>query len=518
MADAFNLLERMRDQDYCPKNTCTASSSSVSFRSDYNDFCNKFPLMRISVASPPGVWAYHEVFPSPSDLPEDELRLSLENPIVFLHDLAGTCAVFYNQIRALGKKGFSVISCQYPEFKRLSDFAESFDSFLDSVLSSARTAKIFPFRTLKRTTIHLVGAGLGGFLAQYFCNQQPQRVASIVLINSYIKNISSGAQPITSLYKYFPHAALKQMIEERSFPTVYEAQKGPLNLFSSFGCAGPRNGCGPRKPSTSVLSAVNFMSNQLDLVPATQLLSRLRVVLGSEGTKHVPLRSSAVTLIQSMDCSQDPSMTAMLLNEYRKSKVAHLREAGDLPYLTAGDEVSMHVEVHMRNQEVFPGRRQLEAQNSLPSPSRRGSWQGGPMKCGNEFAVKWNTRDGENETTARGRKGQSFDESSSSPTTNQFYATSNQFNCKQPPCARDANYGCHNASSDHPSRYSTSTAEHTPCSDTGGGFNHSPCNYGPGGSTDGFFGGAIEDSPPTFVGRNNWGSQFNDAVYRDKRF
>lgn len=83
-----------------------------------------------------------------------------------LPGLPGCAAQFYPEIEDLGKKGYHMMSVIWPAIYSLSEWAKQFDRFLDSV---------------KVSKVHLVGDGLGAYLAQYYVQYDRQFKTQYVL-------------------------------------------------------------------------------------------------------------------------------------------------------------------------------------------------------------------------------------------------------------------------------------------------------------------------------------------------
>eukprot|EP00913_Durusdinium_trenchii_P032780 g30686.t1 len=94
-----------------------------------------------------------------------------------------------------------VVSVQYPAFSNPLDWCKGFDRFLDEI---------------KCRAVHVVGAGLGGFLAQHFASKYAVRVKSLVLCNSFASTYAFESRAGTwgSLIPVMPATFLRQAMQD----------------------------------------------------------------------------------------------------------------------------------------------------------------------------------------------------------------------------------------------------------------------------------------------------------------
>lgn len=104
------------------------------------------------------IWKFYDF--GPKDVPA----------LVFLPGTSGTAEIYYKQFLSLCPKGYRLISVQYPPYPDHDSWCKGFDRFLDK---------------MGLDKVHLFGTSLGGYLAQIYIQQKPQRVISVVLCNTF---------------------------------------------------------------------------------------------------------------------------------------------------------------------------------------------------------------------------------------------------------------------------------------------------------------------------------------------
>jgi pimeloyl-ACP methyl ester carboxylesterase len=139
-------------------------TSNVNYfrqKNEYKNFKRSVPLIQITTLKPSEKrWGYYQLGDT-----------SVE-PLIILPDLCTTAESFFNQLLELSARGFNVISVNYPPCFTHDEFVICFDEFLDKL---NRVDKI----------VHLMGAGLGGLLAQSFCEKKNHRIGSLIICNGF---------------------------------------------------------------------------------------------------------------------------------------------------------------------------------------------------------------------------------------------------------------------------------------------------------------------------------------------
>jgi pimeloyl-ACP methyl ester carboxylesterase len=92
--------------------------------------------------------------------------------LLLLHGMAGAYDIWWQQIEAF-KDRYRVVSVTYPDLDRLEDLAEGLSAILDHEGSLA---------------VNVVGTSLGGYLAQYYVGDAPERIERAVFANTFPPN------------------------------------------------------------------------------------------------------------------------------------------------------------------------------------------------------------------------------------------------------------------------------------------------------------------------------------------
>ncbi|MCB0629246.1 MAG: alpha/beta hydrolase [Saprospiraceae bacterium] len=94
------------------------------------------------------------------------------NTLLFLHGMGGAYDIWWQQIEAL-KADFRIISITLPEVHSLAEAVHGLEAILDR-------------EGIDKVTI--IGTSMGGYIAQYFLQQHPQRLNKLVLGNTFPPN------------------------------------------------------------------------------------------------------------------------------------------------------------------------------------------------------------------------------------------------------------------------------------------------------------------------------------------
>eukprot|EP00960_Hanusia_phi_P062175 765074-Hanusia_phi.AAC.1 len=166
-------------------------SSRIAQSSSFKDFRSRFALRSLSVDLNDGEWKFYE-----GGRREEPLLLLLPAE-------TGTAESMYRLVLALSSKGYHVIAAQHPPYFSVPEFVSGLDAFLDAV-----GAKY----------VHIMGAGMGGLLAQEYSSYRPKRVSSLVLCNSYCSVTSSSSslvqtagEVVSPMYQITPAFVLKNV-------------------------------------------------------------------------------------------------------------------------------------------------------------------------------------------------------------------------------------------------------------------------------------------------------------------
>eukprot|EP00301_Raphidiophrys_heterophryoidea_P026868 c9365_g1_i1.p1 GENE.c9365_g1_i1~~c9365_g1_i1.p1 ORF type:complete len:295 (-),score=63.22 c9365_g1_i1:175-1059(-) len=232
-----------------------------------------------------------------------------EAPIVMLPGAGGSSDCFYKQVLGLSAKGHRVISVKFPAIYSYQDFVSSFERFLDA---------------LELSKIHLFGAALGGFLAQVYAQERPERLESLILCNTFCDSSYFAEQSAClPFFGYMPEFYLKKIILD-NFP------KGPFDSEQE--------------------RAVDFMVRQVEKLSQQDVAARLTLNTIPLSIDLPKISSSLVTVIHTFDtCSTPAFMLEQLAARYPGCRLAQLKTGGDFPYLATPAEFNMMIEVHLLN-------------------------------------------------------------------------------------------------------------------------------------------------------------------------
>ncbi|GAB5372067.1 hypothetical protein AAMO2058_001634000 [Amorphochlora amoebiformis] len=238
-------------------------------------------------------------------------------PVICLHGTSGTAETFFCQVMSLGSKGYHVISAQWADYWEHGKWVDGFYRFLAAI---------------NVTKCHIFGVSLGGYMALHFAGRYPERVSSLILCNSFVDTKPFHQSPTwTTMLGYMPDFYLKKYILE-SFP------KGEM-------------------PATHA-DAVDFVVEQLETLTRRDLGSRLTLnCLKSSTDRFIDkIKKLPVTILDTVDDVVLPEqMRDRLYKTFTNAKLAYIKHGGDFPFLSSNLEVTMHIQVHLRNLQVFPG-------------------------------------------------------------------------------------------------------------------------------------------------------------------
>uniref|UniRef100_A0A915JD61 Maspardin n=1 Tax=Romanomermis culicivorax TaxID=13658 RepID=A0A915JD61_ROMCU len=301
----------------------------------------------VTLSDPLKIWSYFEAGPK-----------AVKSPVLFLPPVCGAADVYFRQILNLSARGFRVIAVDYPQYWSIDAFCHDFEEFLnfkqfDNVdIISANPIKILQWGVANcafficafancanpnEPHVHIFGASLGGFLAQKFAEysalssstslsngesdqvdarrQNQQRVASLLLCNSFSNTMVFQRDDIASLFYLLPNFILKRMLRNGFLRTKDEA----------------------------IMSANNFMIDQLSLMSKEKLSSRITLSYRRSNCKTSKISSLPITIIDVFDKSQFLEMSEHLFNAYPNAKKAHIKSGGCFPFLSRCDEVNLHI-------------------------------------------------------------------------------------------------------------------------------------------------------------------------------
>jgi len=231
--------------------------------------------------------------------------------LLCLPGASGTAECFYRVMDGLCKKGYRVVAAQHPPYYTINEFILGMDGFLDA---------------LEAPSVHILGASLGGLLAQQYSIARPKRVSSIILCNSFYSTKAfepSAGSVVTSMYAVTPYFVLKNM------------------LLTSF-----NNDAAAISASPEVADAVDFVMEQMNSLSQEDLASRLTLNCSPSECSAMKIGEDKMTIIDALDrTARPPEARDELYSKYTSAKQALCRTGGDFPFLSVADEVCLYIEV-----------------------------------------------------------------------------------------------------------------------------------------------------------------------------
>ncbi|KAH7830770.1 putative Alpha/beta-Hydrolases superfamily protein [Monocercomonoides exilis] len=262
---------------------------------DYAVFKENHALMQVTANYPtPKVWNF--------------IRSPIDKgvPAVFLCSTMTTPEVYYRQFLSLPAYGVRVFSVLEPYYETYEEWVVGFSCFLDSQHIDS---------------CHLIGTGLGGFLAQCYTRTFPKRVLSLVLINSFPSTISF-VQPLGNI-TMTPTKQLKQ------------------NLLSNLPIG---------EIETGIADAVNFVIAKIDDVSRDTLVGKLLMQCTEETIEKPPIDGKYVSIMTSLDINDSSRLRSESLRQlYPGSREVFFKTGGDFPFLSRSEDFNMHFRVHLRH-------------------------------------------------------------------------------------------------------------------------------------------------------------------------
>jgi maspardin len=254
-------------------------------------------------------WVYYDCGP---DKVSKEDHGRAPTPMICLHGTSGRADSFFWQLTMLPRHGYRVIAVELHPFFTHLEWARGFDSLL---------------RALRIRKCHLYGASLGGFLAQVYATQYPDKVASLALTNSFLDTAVYHANATwVDSFRFWPASQLRQYVLN-NFP------KGPRPL--------------------NIALAIGKMQDDLGSLEQRDLACRLTLncIRGQSGQIAVLLKGAQVTFIDSNDGVVLPGvMRKRLYETYPGARQAFVKRGGDFPYLACPEDTNLHLIVHLRAQ------------------------------------------------------------------------------------------------------------------------------------------------------------------------
>ncbi|KAL0209361.1 hypothetical protein RCL1_007301 [Eukaryota sp. TZLM3-RCL] len=244
------------------------------------------------------IWSYYQA--GPHDV----------SPLVCLHSSTGTAESFFLQLSSLSARGYHVVAVTIPDISDFLEFVKSFELFLTTIV--------------KFRKIHLFGVGLGGFLSQVYAFHRPTSVLSLVLSNTFCDNALFHSS--SSMLKFMPEFVIR-----RSF-------------LSNF----PQG-----EVASEIADAVDFIVHHMNQLSRSILVSRLELHSKPFVVPSIQVPDHFITVIDACDVTTIPAQARNeVYKRYPNAKHSLLKSGGEFIMLSAADEVSVFLQVHLRNYQL----------------------------------------------------------------------------------------------------------------------------------------------------------------------
>ncbi|XP_068212331.1 maspardin-like [Palaemon carinicauda] len=272
--------------------------SDFSQSEEYKSFRSTVPLRQIVVDNDAlKVWKLYDAGPR-----------CVRSPLVCLPPVSGTADAFYKQMLPLTARGYRVISVEYPVYWSVNEWCEGFRRLLD---------------ILEIDRAHILGASLGGFLAQKFAELTSNcpRVASLILCNSFTDTKVFNYVDSAPVFWMLPATLLKKMIIGRF----------PRKLMDS-----------------QIADSIDFMVERLDSLSQSELASRMTLNCFSSYVEPQKVQVEVTILDVFDESALSHSVKEELYKCYPTARLAHLKTGGNFPFLSRAEEVNIYILVHLR--------------------------------------------------------------------------------------------------------------------------------------------------------------------------
>lgn len=248
-------------------------------------------------------------------------------PVICLHSLIGSAESFFHQVIQLASLGYRVLSIQIPVYWSVPDFCDALHTFLE---------------TLSIRRAHFYGAGVGGFLALHYAARRPERVASLILTHSFLStdNFSRSVPYSLPVLKWLPDFLVRTTVRAM-------LPKGRTSIV--------------------LANAAEFAIGNTMQCNRETLASRIALSMSTKSVAdRIAVPEQNITLIDTLD----RSVAALKLSETTASLLPHAKRAllnfgADFPYLSAPEEVNVHLIVHLRRNAPSP-----KVHITIPPPAR----------------------------------------------------------------------------------------------------------------------------------------------------
>ena len=119
----------------------------------------------------------------------------------------------------------------------------------------------------------------------------------------------------------------------------------------------------PSSGDPRVLHANEWVKERLagaETLDGYDLASRITLAYNLATIGHVTVEANNILIIDVNDqCVTTAHVRQELKSRYPDAKVATLKQGGDFPFLSCASELTLYIEVHLRNCGLFPLREQV---------------------------------------------------------------------------------------------------------------------------------------------------------------
>ena len=255
------------------------------------------------------IWEYYDAGPK-----------TVGVPLVMIPPMSGSADCFFLQSLSLSSKGYRVISCTPSScYNTPSEWVRGMNRFLEAIHVAQ---------------CHLLGAGLGCYLALCFAQSKPKRVKSFIATNGYVDN------------QFF--------LQKNTYFGAFSVMPGFLlekAVLSHF----PR---GPLEMRT--VRSVDFMVEQTSRrLKSRDLCSRLTILASPSILKYenIDLEDKNITIIDTLDDNSRPEATKEEIYKFFPgAQQAQIKNGGEFPYLSRSSDFNMYLQVHLRKHSEIENR------------------------------------------------------------------------------------------------------------------------------------------------------------------
>ena len=321
-------------------------------------------------------WTYYECFLSDKVATSGSslhVKRKSHPPLIMLHDLSGSAIDFYNQFAMIFDEGkdYYFVSVEIPSHcTSIDEFVIEFDHFLNvllypygiaplsSLLNGTSPSRQFMYSTgtlskscdeslptTNKAVVHLLGAGLGAFLAQCYAEAHSEKLASLLLVNGFMNSaLFSEYSPLNDFYILAPKFLLSTKI---------------INLFDHLKDKEFMNNDEILYSIEYMLDYVSEESSRGQLASRLSLISDEKRVNIKKITKKLVDMPGSPTKFTIIDCMDDEnliyphSLRTELHKNYPYSdsniRLCLMKNGGSFPYISRVDEFNIYLTVHLRS-------------------------------------------------------------------------------------------------------------------------------------------------------------------------